>query len=177
MNLYGRFFWILFRALWERVRVEPGHPCRTSFLVWPQDLDLNLHLNNGRYLTVMDLGRLDFMGKTGTLWGALRRGWLPVLGATQMVFRRPLKPFQRYQVETTLEYWDDKWFVMRQHFIADGQLFATGRVRGLFRSRGSNVSPAEVLKLSSWAGVQTPPLSPDLKLWLDSLEPLVEDMR
>ena len=29
--------------------------------VWPNDLDTNAHMNNGRYLTLMDLGRFDLM--------------------------------------------------------------------------------------------------------------------
>jgi acyl-CoA thioesterase FadM len=33
------------------------------FRVWPGDLDFNLHMNNGRYLTLMGLGRLDLMAR------------------------------------------------------------------------------------------------------------------
>ena len=44
--------------------------------VLPTDLDLNLHLNNGRALTLMDLGRVDLMLRMGVV-GELRRALGP----------------------------------------------------------------------------------------------------
>ena len=51
----------------------------TAFRVAPTDLDLLGHMNNGRYLTIMDLARLDLMTRSG-FWARLRRrGWYPVV--------------------------------------------------------------------------------------------------
>ena len=36
-----------------------------SFRVMPSDLDVNLHMNNGRYLSFMDLGRLHLVAQVG----------------------------------------------------------------------------------------------------------------
>lgn len=152
MNLYGRFLALLLRLVLRPTRLAPGEPCRTEFTVLPQDLDINLHLNNGRYLTMMDLGRLDFMGRTGMLWPALRRGWLPVLGAAEIEFYRPIGPFCKFTLETTLESWDDKWFVMRQSFLVGDRLAAVGTVKGLLLKGREKIPPARVLELSSWGG-------------------------
>ena len=49
----------------EDVRASP-------FRVWPHDLDTSLHMNNGRYWTLMDLGRADLMIRSG-LWPSILR--------------------------------------------------------------------------------------------------------
>ena len=39
-------------------RVDIFATTRVALRVWPNDLDLNLHVNNGRYLALADIGRL-----------------------------------------------------------------------------------------------------------------------
>jgi hypothetical protein len=56
MNLWLRLFWLALALLWRR-KLDPRHDVsRLTFRVLPTDLDLNGHMNNGRYLTIMDLG-------------------------------------------------------------------------------------------------------------------------
>lgn len=38
---------------------------KLSFRVGPTDIDYNLHLNNAKYLSFMDLGRFDLTFKSG----------------------------------------------------------------------------------------------------------------
>ena len=171
MNLYFRLFVILLQSFWTRTHCSVGGTSQRGFRVLLHDLDLNMHMNNGRYLTIMDLGRLDFMRQTGLLWPSLRKGWLPVLGATQMVYLKPLKFWQSYIIETEMEYWDEKWFVMRQRFLSGGKLMAVGRVRGLMRGRGGNVPPQVILEAAGADHVVSPAASPDLNHWLQSLQP------
>ena len=169
MNLYFRLLVVLLQSLWTASKASVVGTSRRAFRVLPHDLDLNLHMNNGRYLTLMDLGRLDFMRQTGLLWPTLRRGWLPVLGATQMVYRKPLKFWQSFEIETEMEYWDEKWFVMRQRFVSQGKLMAVGRIRGLMRGPKGNVPPAQILQAAGAGQVKSPPASSELSQWLASL--------
>jgi acyl-CoA thioesterase FadM len=41
--------------------------------VWPNDIDFNLHLNNARYLSVMDYGRIHMLARAGLLSRRSRR--------------------------------------------------------------------------------------------------------
>ncbi|MDB5490660.1 MAG: Mesenchymal stem cell protein, partial [Micavibrio sp.] len=59
MNLYLRVLIVIFRALFGQPMTDVTTPQRIRLRVYPNDLDSNLHMNNGRYLTVMDLGRLN----------------------------------------------------------------------------------------------------------------------
>lgn len=172
MNLYFRLFLLLLRSLALRVRLPWSATTSLGLRVLPHDLDLNFHLNNGRYLTMMDLGRLDYLGQTGILKTCIQRKWLPILGATQMTYLRPLKLFQAFTIDTEIEYWDEKWVVMRQRFYSKGKLVASGRVQALMRGPQGNVSPTEILAASGISDPTPPPISDEVRQWLASLNSL-----
>jgi len=69
MNLWLRLLGVILASLW-RPRFDPVRDVsRLTFRVWLHDLDTSLHMNNGRYWTLMDLGRTDLMLRSG-LWRA-----------------------------------------------------------------------------------------------------------
>jgi acyl-CoA thioesterase FadM len=113
--------------------------------VMPGDLDINLHMNNGRYLTLMDLGRLDLMVRSGLWRPVWKHRWRPLLGSAMIRFRRSLAPFQKFQLRSRLVCWDDRWFVFEQRFESRGQVHALAHTRGLFRDRQGNIPPAQAL--------------------------------
>ena len=86
VNLYLRLLKLLFLLPFVRRQalLEGG---RIAFRVWPNDCDLNLHLNNGRYLTFMDLGRVHLLAQIGLLGELWRRHWAPVLSAAALSSR------------------------------------------------------------------------------------------
>ena len=57
VNLYLRLLKSLFLLPFVRRQALLGSG-RIAFRAWPNDCDINLHLNNGRYLTFMVLGRV-----------------------------------------------------------------------------------------------------------------------
>ncbi len=169
MNLYFRLLILIIKNFFRQNRVNIFDEVKTTFRVLPNDLDLNMHMNNGRYLTIMDLGRFDYMSQVGILTPAIKRKWLPVLGAVQMTFLRPLKPFKKFQLITQIEYWDEKWFVMKQKFVIHDKLIAVGRIRGQMRGPNGLVKPEEILALVD-SKEPSPQLNDELKKWLESLE-------
>ncbi len=164
MNLLLRTLWLLFFAACRRPPCPVLGPCRTPFRVRPLDLDILGHMNNGRYLSVMDLARMDLMVRSG-LWKQLRaRGFYPVLAAEAIQFRRSLQPWERYEIETTLPGWDERDFFAVQRFLrADGEVVATAVIRARFlkydraRRRAGSVPPAEIVALVG-LGPESPPL-------------------
>lgn len=163
MNLYFRFVFVLLMALFRRV-LGPLDESVHSFRVWPNDLDVNFHMNNGRYLTIMDLGRVDLMIRTGLGWMALRRGWSPLVGSATIRFRRSLDPFQTYQLKSRVLCWDEKWFFIEQRFERRGELIAAGLVKGLLRGREGNIPTADVLR-SLNLNVPSPEIPEYIRLW------------
>lgn len=144
MNLYLRLLKLLLRLPFVRRKalLDGG---RLAFRVWPNDCDLNLHLNNGRYLTFMDLGRVHLLAQIGMLGELWRRRWTPVLSAAEISFIRPIAPLQKFDLVTRLLTWDEKYFYMEQRFVAGGRLCAVALVKGLFLHRRERVESRAVL--------------------------------
>ena len=106
--------------------LELAGTSRIELRVWPGDLDLYLHLNNGRYLSLMDLGRLDYIIRVGLLPLMRRKGWRPLLAAATTRFWRSLKPFNRFTMETKVVWWDEKWIYLQQEMLYRGEVAAPG---------------------------------------------------
>ena len=101
MNLLLRLLWLLLTARRRQPASVLG-PCESGFRVLPNDLDVLLHMNNGRYFSIMDLARVDLMARSN-VWPKLKsRGWYPVVVRETMDFRRSLQLFDCYAVGTTV---------------------------------------------------------------------------
>lgn len=144
MNLLLRLLRVLIATRF-RGRIDVLEESVLNLVVWPTDLDLNLHMNNGRYLSVMDLGRVDHVARTGLLRLIVRNRWQPVLGTATIRYRRSLRLFQRYRLITRVVCWDEKWAYMEQRFERDGHLMAQAYVKALFRTGRRTLRSREVL--------------------------------
>lgn len=70
MNLLIRFALTLLAAA-RRGGLGLPDESHLAMRVWPTDLDVQRHMNNGRYLSLMDLGRMDLLVRSG-FWRAAR---------------------------------------------------------------------------------------------------------
>jgi acyl-CoA thioesterase FadM len=147
MNL---FFRLLHLLLFSRTRSRAGvlDEVVTPFRVWPTDLDVNRHMTNGKYLSILDLGRVDLMLRS-ELFGVLRReGIYPVVASQTIRYRRSLPPFARFGVRTRVLGWDDRFIYLQQSFERSGEKVASAIVKGIFlRKSGGRVAPAELFQL------------------------------
>jgi acyl-CoA thioesterase FadM len=137
-----------------------------SLRVLPGDLDLNGHMNNGRYLTLMDLGRFDLVVRSGLGRAIWRRRWRPMVGSATIRFRRALLPFQRFELKTRVVCWDEKWIYLEQRFVVGGHAVAIGLVKGLFRGPEGNVAPSVVAEAVARPGLASPPMPASIRTWL-----------
>jgi acyl-CoA thioesterase FadM len=168
LNLYLRLLKVLLSLPFLR-RQGIVDASRLRFRAWPNDLDLNLHMNNGRYLTFMDLGRVHLLAQMGLLGTVVRNGWQPVLTAAEINFIRAIGPFQLFTLISRLLTWDEKYFYVEHQFRRGETLCAVATVRGLFLQRGRRVAPAEalaVLKLD----VVAPQMPAVVRQWNDLMD-------
>lgn len=159
MNLYFRVLKIFFLHL-LRIIPQSRNPTQTfvlRFRTWPHDLDFNLHMNNGRYLTIMDIGRLDLMLRLGLFGKILWNWWMPVIGTAFVHFRKSLGPIRSFELHTKVAAWDEKWFYIEQTFMQNDTVMAVGYVKGLIRDKKNNI-PSQ--NLFSLVGIETssPPI-------------------
>lgn len=167
MSLWFRLAGVLAKAR-RGARVEmPDGVSRIALRVWPNDLDFNFHMNNGRYLTIMDLGRVDMMARTGIAGTVLKRRWMPVVTGVTIRYRRSLGLFRRFHLETRLAGWDEHFLFLDQRFvIADGPdagtEAASARVRATFVDRGRTPPKVPVAELFALLGLDPALPSPPL---------------
>lgn len=166
MNLFFRLIKVLIGVAW-RAPLGLLDESVVEFRVWPSDLDVNLHMTNGRYLTLMDLGRFDLIFRLGMLRQMIRRRWSPVAASATIRFRRSLAPFQQFRIRTRLICWDEQWVFFEQRFESQGRLVALGYVRALLRGGKRNVSTAEILQALG-KEIPSPPMPESVALWRDS---------
>lgn len=178
MNLWFRLLWLLLAARWRPALTLPHEASRLVFRVWPSDLDTSLHLNNGRYLTLMDLGRLDVMLRSGLLAAAMRHRWTPIASAVKIRYRREMRAFQRFHLLTRLVAWDRASVIMEQTFVVsggrhDGQVAAQALFKGgLYDRGGKRFVPISELMQTIGTFAESPEPAPEVKAFLKADEEL-----
>jgi acyl-CoA thioesterase FadM len=183
MNRLFRLLWILLRSRWASP-CPPLGPCITPLRIWPNDLDLFLHVNNGVYLTLCDLGRVDLMLRSRALRGPSRPRRTFLVAAETIQFYRPLRLFHTFHLETRVVGWDEKAFFVQHRFLlppaevsagdpGSGQqeeTVAVALVEGrVYESGGAPLAPGELL-----TPIGIPDEPPPL---LDWVQRWVEDQR
>lgn len=156
MNLYVRLMLLYLRRA-RAPRVSLWDEVRTPFTVLPTDLDPLMHMNNARYLALLDLGRMDLMLRSGFWKTVTDRGWYPVVTAQTVSYKRSLTLWQRFDLTTRVLGFDDRHVYMHQEFHRRGKVVARAVVQARFlRKGGGTVDPAELVELAGGA--------PDLEL-------------
>ncbi|MGH9562494.1 MAG: acyl-CoA thioesterase, partial [Terracidiphilus sp.] len=100
-----------------RAAVRPLEETSLAFTVWPTDVDVLIHMNNGRYLTLMDLGRADAVARSGIRKAMKSRDWYTVVASEAIRFKESLPLFERFELRTRIVGWDDRSFYVRQQFL------------------------------------------------------------
>lgn len=168
MNLWLRLIWLFLTAPFRPRLAIPDDISVLALRVLPNDLDLSMHMNNGRYLTVMDLGRLDLILRSGLAGAVWHNGWTPVANAALVRFRRELRVFDRYRLETRVVGWQEQTVFIEQTFVfaggaREGQVSARALFKGaLYDRKDRRYVP--VAQMMETIGVSTASPSPPLDI-------------
>jgi len=120
-------------------------------------------MNNGIYLTLLDLARFDLM-KRSRAWQKLKKQKVhPVVVQETITFRKSLTPWLRFNVETKILGWDNQAFFIGQRFVVKGEIYAEAVVKLRFlQSPKGTPTPTEVNeRLGGWPGEE-----PKLPAWV-----------
>jgi acyl-CoA thioesterase FadM len=142
-----------------------------SMHVWPNDLDLNLHVNNGRYLALADIARMHWFMRTGAFEIARRERALPIVGDAIAKFRRDLKLFQKFDIHSRILGWDHRWGFLEHRFVREGRVLGVVAVRGVFKGPNGPIDP-QFLLAAVGAQRASPPLPQWVVEWNSSCESL-----
>ncbi|MBE0552450.1 MAG: acyl-CoA thioesterase [Rhodobacteraceae bacterium] len=136
-------------------------PHVSTHRVWPWDIDPWMELNNGRTLTLYDLGRLP-MGKRMGFDRLLKdKGWgLTVAGNTTR-YRRRVTVFQKLTMVSRVLGWDDRFLYIEQSMWRGGDCTSAQMLRGAVISKGGMVPMAQAM-----AALGVTEASPALPDWV-----------
>lgn len=165
MKLFFRLIWLLLTQRF-RPRCNIMGPVDTTIRVYPNDLDIFMHVNNGVYLTYADLGRTDLLLRSNTIGKLRKKGWYPVMAGASIEFRQSLKLGQRFNIRTRVLGWDDKSVYMEQLYTRKNNVVARAMIDARFLSlRGDRVNNDELLRL---LGIDdaSPELPEALQMWI-----------
>jgi acyl-CoA thioesterase FadM len=130
------------------------------------DLDFYPELNNGRHLTLMDMGRIDLAQRTGLLRAVHKQKWGLVVAGASVRFRHRLKAFKRFRLHTRLVALDDRWFYFHQYTMRKAKIHSSALVRSGITSKQGLVPVKKVLDalgMSDW----NPGMPKWVKAWAD----------
>lgn len=146
MSLIFRMLYVYILSIF-RERLTPENLVSVLRLrVLPNDLDINFHMNNGRYLTICDLNRVDLFIRSGLMKAMFKRNWVPVIAEHTMTYKKPLSLFQKFDVKLEVTRWDGKYFYMTHTFNQADRIIAMGMSKGCIYARNKGVvSPVEAM--------------------------------
>jgi acyl-CoA thioesterase FadM len=134
---------------------------------WPWDLDPWVELNNGRTLTLFDLGRLPLSRRTGFEALLRAKGWgLTVAGSTTR-YRRRVTVFSRLTMHTRCVGWDKRFVYMEQSMWKGEECTSHVLIRSAIVSKAGIVPPSE-MAAALGAAPDGPPLPPWVQAWIEA---------
>jgi len=127
------------------------------------DIDIYPELNNGRHLTMMDMGRLDLAQRTGLLRTVHEQKWGLAVSGASVRYRHRLKAFKRFQLHTQIVATDDRWFYFHQYTVRNGKTHSSALVRAGITSKKGLVPVKKVLD-----ALGIPDWNPGMPEWVEA---------
>lgn len=140
-------------------------PHLSRHLCWPLDLDPWVELNNGRTLTLYDLGRMPFAVRVGLSAVLRREGWGMTVAGNSLRYRRRIRMFDRFDMVTRCIGWDTRFVYLDQSMWRGGECTNHMLLRSAVTSRDGIVPPARLLKAMG-QDMDSPPLPAFVQAWI-----------
>lgn len=116
-------------------------------ICWPWDIDLWMELNNGRTLTLYDLGRLPLAGRVGLIAMLRQQKWSLTMAGVSVRYRRRVRMFEKVEMRSRAVCWDDKFIYLEQSmWKANGECANHALYRSAITDRNGIVAPQTALK-------------------------------
>lgn len=142
--------------------VHVGH-----HICWPWDLDPWAELNNGRTLTLFDLGRLPLGFRTGMHRHLAAQGWGLTVAGSSVRYRRRVTVFTRLVSHSRCLGWDARFLYIEQSLWRGEECTSHVLIRSAIVSKGGIVPPAN-LAAAAGQPAESPALPDWVKAWTEA---------
>ena len=160
----------LFRLGLELMRARRAPPLAVDgvhvsrHICWPWDIDPWMELNNGRTLTLYDLGRVPLAVRTGLVAAARANGWGLAVAGVSVRYRRRVRAFERIEMRSALVGRDARFLYVEQAMRHDGEAVSGALIRTAVTSPDGIVPTDRVLAAMGLPGWHPPP-PPWVEAW------------
>ena len=153
-------------------RLGPLDAHVSTHMCWPWDLDPWWELNNGRTLTLFDLGRIPLAIRTGLIPVMREKGWGITVAGNSTRYRRRVRVFHRFTMISRLVGWDERFVYMDQSMWRGTECCNQVLIRSAITSEAGIVPPAQVLEALGHPG-ESPALPDWVQAWIaaDAVRP------
>ena len=156
------------RMIWQHAR-HRGRPLGlfethvSHHVCWPIDLDPWVELNNGRTLTLYDLGRIPMMARIGVVAALAANGWGMTAAGNTVRYRRRVRCFHRVEMRSRLIGWDRRFLYVEQAMWRGGEALNHMLVRQAATDSDGIVAPERLI-----AAMGHDSASPELPDWVQA---------
>ena len=152
-------------AMWRARKAPEMGPFDTyvsHHRCWPWDIDMWMELNNGRTLTLYDMGRLPLARRVGLIRLLREKKWSLTMAGVSVRYRRRVRMFERVEMRSRAVCWDDKFVYLEQSmWKANGDCANHALYRSAITDRNGIVAPETAL-----AALGKPAPSPETPGWI-----------
>jgi len=136
----------------------------SQHIIWPHDLDFWMELNNGRTLTLYDLGRIPLARRTGLINALRLKRWGMTVAGSSVRYRRRVTVFQKIEMRSRALGWDERFLYVEQSmWRQDGECCSHALYRMAFTGPNGIVPPKEIAETIGHHGP-----SPQLPNWVQT---------
>lgn len=162
----------LAKTYWNASRAKPLHftdKSNITFACHPWDLDIFNEMNNGRVLTLYDLGRTELGIRCGLMKVLAKKRWALVVAGSSVRYRNRVHMFNKVTMHTQCVGWDERWLYLEQSMWVKGKPCSSVLIRAGVTSKQGLVAPQQILEALG-ESIDTPKLPQWVKEWVDSEE-------
>jgi acyl-CoA thioesterase FadM len=136
-------------------------------ICWPWDIDPWMELNNGRALTLFDLGRMPFSARLGMITVLRANGWGMAAAGNSVRYRRRVRAFQRVEMRTRMLGWDRRFLYVEQAMWRRGEALNHMLIR-IAATNAAGIVPPQDLIARMGADPASPPLPGWVAAWIEA---------
>jgi acyl-CoA thioesterase FadM len=143
----------VFRVVKELVTHRNAPPLRlgethvSHHVCWPWDIDIFLEMNNGRTLTLFDLGRIVMFQRLGLTDLMRTHGMAGTIAGSSVRYRRRVRAFDRLEMRTRIVGWDDRFTYAEQSMWRKGECTSHALLRMAVTDRNGMVPTVRFAEL------------------------------
>lgn len=115
-------------------------------ICWPWDLDMWFELNNGRTLTLYDLGRIPLARRAGLIDALKSNAWGLTMAGASVRYRRRVRAFDRIEMHSRMVGADERFMYLEQSMWIKGEAASNILYRAAVTDKSGIVPTAKVMK-------------------------------